>query len=643
MTNVAVEEHPIDLLTSWTEALLAEREDDRKRLAELLSGSSLKVRRAEGLTWSPVEVTEASDAFGGAKWRLTCKEGGGLPGIFRVGSAVLLTPNGDHKEVAEWGTWPARVMKMRGMEMDVVLEGDGPEGVAIQHISWTVDARADERSYKAMAHALSHWVNVEDEPSKALRNAALAVSVWPQDPHPDDAVAAKIGGLNAQQKKAAEAVWSRAPLTLLHGPPGTGKTRTLVTAVSGLVGGGEKVLASAPSNMAVDVLVERLGAAGVKVVRVGHPMRVSEHVFERTLDAQVQEQPEFARVVKTRQEAEQRQREADRYVRNFGAEQREARRTARAEARALRKEAEELESYLSEKVLGEADVVCATLVGCDDRRLRGMKFDVAVVDEAAQALPPATLIPMRRAARMVLCGDPCQLPPTVKSQGGRLLEKTMLERLIDAHPERTTMLEVQHRMHEAIMSAGNAHFYEGRLQAHETVAHATLDGLRPWLWVDTAGCGFEERRSEEGGSVSNLDEASFALDRAVEWLQQHPAMTLGIVAPYAAQVELLRDLWHQRVVAGEVLTQAKVTIHTVDGFQGQERDGMIVSLTRSNDRGEVGFLQESRRIHVAQTRAKHACMLVGDSATLGSDPYLGWLLEHAQGMDAYDSVWSWMC
>ena len=640
---MAGEAHPIDLLTSWTEALLAEREDDRKRLAEVLSGSSLKVRRAEGLTWSPVEVTEASYAFGGAKWSLACKEGGGLPGIFRVGSAVLLTPIGDPKDVAEWGKWPARVMKMRGMEMEVVLEDEGPEGVAIQHISWTVDARADERSYNAMAHALSHWVNVEDESLKAFRNAALAVSAWPQNPHLDDAIAADSEGLNAQQQNAADAVWSRAPLTLLHGPPGTGKTKTLVTSVSGLVAGGEKILAAAPSNMAVDVLVERLGAAGLNVVRVGHPMRVSEHVLERTLDAQVQRQPEFGRVVKTRQEAEQRQREADRYVRNFGSEQREARRAARAEARALRKEAEELEAYLSEKVIREADVVCATLVGCDDRRLRGVEFDVAVVDEAAQALPPATLIPMRRASRLVLCGDPCQLPPTVKSQGGRVLEKTMLERLIDVHPERTTMLEVQHRMHEAIMSAGNAHFYKGRLQAHEAVAHATLEGVRPWLWVDTAGCGFEERRSEEGGSVSNRDEAAFALDRAVEWLQQHPAMTLGIVAPYAAQVELLRDLWHQRMVAGEVPAQAKVTIHTVDGFQGQERDGMIVSMTRSNDRGEVGFLQESRRIHVAQTRAKHACMLVGDSATLSSDPYLGWLLEHAQEMEAYDSAWSWMC
>lgn len=635
-------DHPLDLLTLWTQALLAERDEERQRLKEVLASSSLKVRRAEGLTWSPVEVTDASYAFGGAKWSLTCQEGGGLPGIFRVGSAVLLTPVGNPKDVEEWGTWPARVMKMRGMEMDVVLEGDGPEGVAIQHIKWTVDARADERSYQAMAHALSHWVNVESADLKSLRDAALALGEWPASPLPVDAVSGDFSALNAAQASAAKAVWSRAPLTLLHGPPGTGKTRTLVAAMAGLVEAGENVLSTAPSNMAVDVLVERLSKAGLNAVRVGHPMRVSERVLERTLDAQVQQQPEYSRVVKTRQEAEQKQREADRYVRNFGSEQREARRAARAEARAMRKEAEELEAYLAEKVIREADVVCATLVGCDDRRLRSVSFDVAVVDEAAQALPPATLIAMRRAPRLVLCGDPHQLPPTVKSRKGKPLEETMLERLIAKFPAETVMLEVQHRMHSQIMSAGNTHFYQGKLKAHDAVAFRLLEGLKPWLWVDTAGCGFEEERSEEGGSVSNRDEARFVVERAAEWLAAHPGMSLGVVAPYSAQVELLRDLWYDRVVSGEVSPSADVTIHTVDGFQGQERDGMIVSMTRSNDRGEVGFLSESRRIHVAQTRAKMACMLVGDSATLGTDPYLGWLLEHAQERDAYDSAWSWM-
>ena len=267
---------------------------------------------------------------------------------------------------------------------------------------------------------------------------------------------------------------------------------------------------------------------------------------------------------------------------------------------------------------------------------------MAVVDEAAQALPPATLIPMRRATRLVLSGDPCQLPPTVKSQGARVLSTTMMERLVERHPDQTHLLQVQHRMHEAIMAFGNMKFYDGQLKAHPDVAARTLEGLKPWVVVDTAGCGFDEVRSEEGGSVSNPDEASFVLDRAVEWLNLHPGMSLGIVAPYAAQVETLREGWSERVRAQQGLRKAAVTIHTVDGFQGQERDAMLVSLTRSNDKGEVGFLSESRRIHVAQTRAKMACMLVGDSATLSTDAFLAELFEHAQAHDAYDSAWSWM-
>ena len=635
--------HPLDLLTSWTEALLAEREEERLRFEGLQKEVPLKARRAEGLTWSPVEVVSASYAFGGAKWLLKCKEGGGLPGVFRVGSAISLKPIGTEADIEEIGVWPARVMKARGMELEVVLEGDGPEGIAVQHITWTVDARADERSFNAMAHALSHWVNVEDADRKRFRDLALGLTEWPTSSDTKGTDSQDVKGLNAQQVRAVQSMCSDAPIALLHGPPGTGKTRTVVAGIGALVRSGQKVLASAPSNMAVDVMVERLAEAGLNVVRLGHPMRVSDGVASRTLDAQVQAQPEFGRVVKTRQDAEQRQREADRYVRNFGPEQREARRAARADARAMRKEAEDLEAYLSERILREADVVCATLVGCDDRRLRGLTFDVAVVDEAAQALPPATLIPMRRADRLVLCGDPCQLPPTVKSRRGEVLKKTMLERLIDKHGDQTVMLEVQHRMHVAIMSAGNERFYGGKLKAHDDVATRELKGIKPWLWVDTAGCGFDEQRSEEGGSVSNREEAQFVLDRAVDWLGLHPGMSLGIVAPYSAQVELLKMLWQERKRDGEPsLSSADVTIHTVDGFQGQERDGMLVSMTRSNDRGEVGFLSEHRRIHVAQTRAKMACMLVGDSATLSTDPYLGWLLEHAQDRDAYDSAWSWM-
>ena len=630
------------MLTAWTQALLLERDEERTRLQSLLEHASLKQRRAEGLSWSPVAVTAASYAFGGAQWSLACGEGGGLPNAFRVGSAVLLSPVGDDESSKALGVWPARVRKMRGLDMEVVLEGDGPEGVSPQHLKWTVDARADERSYNAMAHALSHWVNADADEDKAFRDLALGLAERWSAPDPEDVLVGDASGLNEGQQCAAEDIWRRPQVSLLHGPPGTGKTSTLVKAVKALVDDGDKVLAAGPSNMAVDVLVERFHSLGLNVVRVGHPMRVQQGVLETTLDARVQRLPEYARVLKTRRDAAQQQRAADKYVRNFDAAQREARKQARAEARAMRKEAEELEAYLAEKVIREADVVCATLVGCDDRRLRGLKFDVAIVDEAAQALPPATLIPMRRANRLVLSGDPCQLPPTVKSQRAQVLSTTLMERLVERHPDQTHLLQVQHRMHEAIMAFGNLKFYQGQLTAHAEVGDRTLEGVQPWVVVDTAGCGFDEVRSEEGGSVSNLDEAAFVLGRAVEWLTMHPGISLGIVAPYAAQVETLREGWSERLRAQPELREAAVTIHTVDGFQGQERDAMLVSLTRSNDKGEVGFLRESRRIHVAQTRAKMACMLVGDSATLSSDPFLADLFDFAQANDAYDSAWSWM-
>ena len=180
----------LDVLTAWTEALLAERTEERAMLASSLAESSLKQRRAEGMSWSPVEVTDASFAFGGAKWNVTCGEGGGIPGAFRVGSAVLLTPVGDDEAVQDFGRWPARVRSIRGLQMELILEGEGPEGVAIQHVRWTVDARADERSYQAMAHALSHWVNVEDRERIQWRDQWLGVASSWSVPSAEDAISA---------------------------------------------------------------------------------------------------------------------------------------------------------------------------------------------------------------------------------------------------------------------------------------------------------------------------------------------------------------------------------------------------------------------------------------------------------------------
>ena len=276
--------------------------------------------------------------------------------------------------------------------MEVVLEGDGPEGVSPQHLKWTVDARADERSYNAMAHALSHWVNAEADSDKAFRDLALGVAEgWPE-PHADDALVGDPSGLNEGQRRAAQDIWRRPQVSLLHGPPGTGKTSTLVAAVKDLVAAGDKVLAAGPSNMAVDVLVERFHQTGLNVVRVGHPMRVQPAVLETTLDARVQNLPEHARVVKTWRDAAQHQRDADRYVRNFDAAQREA--AGKPVPRPVpcgRKPRSSRPTWRRRSFAKPTS--CAPLGGVRRPTVAGREFDVAVVDEAAQALPPATLIP----------------------------------------------------------------------------------------------------------------------------------------------------------------------------------------------------------------------------------------------------------
>lgn len=248
----------------------------------LQSSVPLKTRRAEGLLWSPVGVSECRYARGGAIWSMECGEGGGLSGCFRNGQAVLLTAiNGeDAMEPCN-----ARVLKSRGHALEVQLEGDGPEGVAIQHIRWTVEARPDERSFESMAHALSHWINAQDKSLVKQREAGLGFSE-PEMVAGFDLVC-EAADLNSRQLDATTLLCSGSSVGLLHGPPGTGKTRTLVHGIECLAKNGKRILASAPSNMAVDVMVERLAQCGLNVVRVGHPAKVQGHVLESTLDTQI--------------------------------------------------------------------------------------------------------------------------------------------------------------------------------------------------------------------------------------------------------------------------------------------------------------------------------------------------------------------
>lgn len=443
--------------------------------------------------------------------------------------------------------------------------------------------------------------------------------------------------LDASQRAAVWHALGAEQVALLHGPPGTGKTTALVEFVRQAVGRGERVLACAASNVAVDNLALRLHAAGLRIVRLGHPARVQEAVQDRSLAALVDDAPEQKLLRDVRREIQQGLRQVQK------AASRADRAAAREALRQLRREQRELELAITRGLVDGAEVVLATLTGAADPLLADRRFPWVVIDEAAQALEAACWIPLRLAQRAVLAGDHRQLPPTIHSaEAARAgLARTLFERLIDGiGATAARQLTVQYRMHEAIMAYSAQTFYGGQLVAAAAVRQHTLDGLPdvvPSAWtaaavrfVDTAGAGCDESEADDEGSLANPGEAALVA-MAVRELRDAGvrAADIAVVTPYNAQVQALRRMFEH---------EPELEIGSVDGLQGREKEAVIVSLVRSNERGEVGFLAELRRLNVALTRARRQLCVIGDSATLAAHPGLLALVEHLQAHAEYRSA-----
>jgi ATP-dependent RNA/DNA helicase IGHMBP2 len=347
-----------------------------------------------------------------------------------------------------------------------------------------------------------------------------------------------------------------------------------------------------------------------------------------------------------RKKMEQVRAQAGKFKRTFGHHEREQRRLMKEEAKAMKADADLLEFYIINDVLNNAEVICSTLVGSSHPVLKGRKFKSVFIDEAAQALEPACWIPLLRSERVILAGDHFQLPPTIKSNDAakRGLSITLFEKGIAHHPQMATMLRVQYRMHEKIMEFSSKYFYKDELVAHDSVKHTLLSPHQsPVEFIDTAGAGYTEAQDPETLSRFNEEEAKL-LVRVTEdlvgqigpaaWLEQ--GITAGIITPYRAQVDYLHKLAESSTVL-EPLSKL-IAINTVDAFQGQERDVIIISFVRSNEKGEVGFLGDIRRTNVAMTRARRKLIMIGDSATLGSHPFYVELLDFVQKNEFYKSV-----
>ena len=552
----------------------------------------------------------------------------------RVGSPVLVTSLENADESPQNGVVSARNAKSIQVAVDHWISGS----------HFDLDLSTDEVSRNRERGALQAVASARGRLGE-LRQIVLGdldpIHAKHRKPRFGDIRPLPAGdALNPSQRAAIEFALSAEDIAIIHGPPGTGKTTSVAAFIRQAALRGERVLACAPSNTAVDNLLERLADCGQRVVRIGHPARVKDELRIHTLDALVEAHDNMRVVKDLLRQAEDLYRKADRYTRARPAPG--AKQSLRREARQLKADSRQLEQQAIDHVLDRADVICAT-TSIDEAVLANRMFDWVVIDEACQCTESACWVPLQRGKRILLAGDHCQLPPTVISTTAARegYSRSMLERLVETHGAAITrQLDVQYRMHAAIMRFSSAQFYHDSLQADDSVRNHVLSDLpqvvsspltdEPRTYIDTAGASYDEEQESDGSSRRNPAEGRLVLKKVGQLLEAGlPAADVAVIAPYAAQVRWLR----------EHAPDSGLEIDTVDGFQGREKEAVVISLVRSNREGEIGFLGDTRRMNVALTRARRKLIVVGDSATLGGHPFYAALLEYFEATGSYHTVW----
>lgn len=429
--------------------------------------------------------------------------------------------------------------------------------------------------------------------------------------------------LNESQQLAIDAIVQNEQITIVHGPPGTGKTTTLIEAIGQLVKAGEKVLVSAPSNTAVDNIAKGLIQQGIKLLRVGNTSKVDETIFAHTPEGRLANSKQQKEIKQLKIRAEEFRKMALKYKRSFGKAEREQRNLLFKEVKNIRTEIKKLQAYNEEKLFEEASVIAGTPIGLYDAKISQFNFNTVVIDEAGQCIEPLAWCIFPLAEKIVLAGDHWQLPPTVLSNEAAKLgfNKSILETAI-TKVSAVFLLNTQYRMREAIAGFSSNYFYNSLLL---TAAHLQNTGIHI-TFIDTAGSGFNEKHGPDGASLQNEGELQL-IQKLLETASLDPLQT-ALISPYSGQV----------TAAKEVLPKP-LRISTIDSFQGQEKETIIVSLVRSNDDGDIGFLKDYRRMNVAITRAKEQLFVIGDSATIGADKFYNEFLSYVEQFGTYRTVW----
>lgn len=618
----------IDELGRLASVLRIEQSEDFALHDAWLKKSGIQERKRNGITWFPLKIVETGFGLGSYPFIVVERNPGDrLDHKFQSAAPVSLFSAADgNQEFSLTGT----VGYVDDQRMKVTFFVDDlPEWIDDGKLG--VNLLFDTRTYDEMFKALNQLINVEKGRIKQLRDVILGY----KEPAVKSFSGAYSSKLNESQNQALKAICTAEDIAIVHGPPGTGKTTTLVESMLEVLKEEKQIMVCAPSNAATDYLAKCLWSKGLRVVRIGNLAKVESDNTALTLDVLLQQEKDFKQIKELKRRALDLRKMGGKYKRSFGREEAEQRKLIFQEARQISREARELESYLIQKVLDDAQVIACTLIGSSSEDLAGRRFSTVVIDEAGQGIEPAVWVPILRAERVVMAGDPFQLPPTVKSQeaAAKGLTVTLLEKAIKRLND-IALLNVQYRMHASIMAFSNRKFYNDELMAHESVANRTLGNSIPVEFIDTAGCGFEEQAGEDGDSRSNPDEINILRKHFDQLKQEHShRWNVAVISPYRAQVELLQ---------AEFAGTEDVAVNTIDSFQGQERDVVYISLVRSNERGEIGFLRDYRRMNVAMTRARKKLIIIGDSATLGNDRFFAELLEYVEAAAGYRTAWEFM-
>ncbi len=631
MSHFPLDQNPdldpyFDELGYWLEL---EGEAERERMARRRKIRSQTHVEKTGETVIGLQMQDHQTGLAGRLLLDFSKPGDqGLPmNRLKVGSPVVVS---DNDNPADKGV--AGVVSRRKHHTIQVATDTWPEGKR-----YRIDLSPDETTRRRQSAAMAKARLATGRPAKlrdvllGKREARFAES---------NTVKNCLTTLNPPQLDAVAFGLASKDVAVIHGPPGTGKTTTLAELIYQAVQHGQTVLACAPSNTAVDNLLEKLVARMPAVVRVGHPARVFESLRGHTLDELVDNDPSTDVVRDMRREVKELIRIAENGFRTRDGHRR--RRELFAEAGKLRGQIRSLEKSVIQSVIDSADVVCTTTT-IDDELLNTRSFDLVVIDEACQCTVPSVWQAVLRAEKLILAGDHCQLPPTVLSDqaAARGMKDSLMQRLIERDGESIyRQLTVQYRMHESIMQFSSDTFYDGKLIADASIRKHRLCDLpdvvekpltdSPLEFIDTAGAEYEEQLEPDGESKLNPKEADLVIQLIGDLIEAGVSPEeMGIIAPYAAQVRLLRGK----------LNVIGLEIDTVDGFQGREKEVIIVTMVRSNHHREIGFLADTRRTNVALTRARRKLIVIGDSATLASHPFYADMIEHFETRNAYRSVW----